>query len=90
MDEIGEYHAKWDKPISKNQRTNDFADKWMITHNGGWGVSVRVRVRVRFRVRDKEGGTNVGRKECIEGKEGWEGCGGREKITEWIKQHYPM
>ena len=35
MDEIGEYHAKCDKPISKNQRTNDLADKWMMTHNGG-------------------------------------------------------
>ena len=36
MDEIGEYHAKVDKPISKKQRTNDLADKWMMTHNGGW------------------------------------------------------
>ena len=36
MDEIGEYHAKWDKPISKNQSTNDLADKQMMTHNGGW------------------------------------------------------
>ena len=40
------------------------------------------RVRVRFRVRDKEGCKNGGRKDCIEGKEGWEGRGGREKITE--------
>ena len=36
MDEIGEYHAKWDKPTSKNQRTNDLADKRMMTYNGGW------------------------------------------------------
>ena len=43
---------------------------------GMGGVSVRVRVRVR------EGGKNGGRKDCIEGKEGWEGQRGREKITE--------
>ena len=36
MDEIGEY-AKSDKPISKNQRMNDLADKQMMTHNGGNG-----------------------------------------------------
>ena len=30
-------------------------------------------VRVRVRVRVKEGGRNGGRKDCIEGKEGWEG-----------------
>ena len=35
MDEIGEYHAKWDKPISKIQKTNDLADKRMMTRNGG-------------------------------------------------------
>ena len=35
------------------------------------------RVRVMFRVRVKEGGKNGGRKDCIEGKEGWEG--GRKK-----------
>ena len=34
MDEIGEYHAKLDKPISKNQRMTDLTDKWMMTHNG--------------------------------------------------------
>ena len=39
------------------------------------GVSVRVRVRVRVR----EGGKNGGRKDCLEGKKGWEGWGGREK-----------
>ena len=48
---------------------------------GGVGV-VSVRARVRFRVRDKEGGKNGGRKECIEGKEGWEGRGEGKKITE--------
>ena len=37
MDEIGEYYAKLDKPISKNQRTNDLADKQMMTHNMGKG-----------------------------------------------------
>ena len=42
---------------------------------------VSVRARVRFRVRDKEGGKNGGRKECIEGK-GWEGRGEGKKITE--------
>ena len=36
MDEIGEYHAKWDKPISKNQKTNDLGDKPMMIHNRGW------------------------------------------------------
>ena len=35
MDEIGEYHAKWDKPISRNQMSNDIANKWMMTHNEG-------------------------------------------------------
>ena len=49
----------------------------MRTYGGGVG-GVSVMVRVRFRVRDKEGGKNGGRKECIEGKEGWEG----KKITE--------
>ena len=42
---------------------------------------VSVRVRVRFRVRDKEGGKNEGRKDCIERKEGWEGWG-KGKISE--------
>ena len=46
----------------------------MRTYQGGVG-GVSVRVRVRFRVRDKEGGKNGGRKDCIEGKEGWEGWG---------------
>ena len=41
-----------------------------MTHNGGEG---RVSVRVRFRVR--KGGKYGGRKDCIEGKEGWEWCG---------------
>ena len=36
MDEIGEYHAKWDKLISKNKRTNDPTDKRKMTHNEGW------------------------------------------------------
>ena len=31
---IGEYHAKRDKPISKNRRTNDLTDKQMMTHMG--------------------------------------------------------
>ena len=35
-----------------------------------------------FRVRDKEGGKNGGRKDCIEGKEGWEGWWEEKKITE--------
>ena len=47
---------------------------------GGVG-GVSVSVRVRFRVRDKEGGKNGGRKDCIAGK-GVGGVGGRGKITE--------
>ena len=38
---------------------------------------VSVRVRVRFRVR--EGGKNGGRKDGIEGKEGWEMWGEGKK-----------
>ena len=38
-----------------------------------------VGIRVRFRVSDKEGGKNGGRKECIEGKKGWEGRGEGKK-----------
>ena len=37
----GEYHAKWNKPIPKNQRLNVFPDKWRMIYNGGgtvgWG-----------------------------------------------------
>ena len=36
MDGVGEYHAKWNKPIPKNQRPNVFSDKWMMIHNEGW------------------------------------------------------
>ena len=36
MDEIGEYLAKSDKAISKNQRLKDLTDKQMKTHNGEW------------------------------------------------------
>ena len=50
----------------------------MRTYNAGVG-GVSVRVRVRFRVRVKEGGKNGGRKDCIEVKEGWDGCEGRTK-----------
>ena len=35
MDEIGEYHGKWDKPIYKIQKTNDLTDKRMMTLIGG-------------------------------------------------------
>ena len=48
-------------------------------------VSVRVRIRVNVR----EGGKNGERKDCIEGKEGWEGWG-KGRITEQIRQHCPM
>ena len=41
------------------------------------GISIRVGVRFRFRV--EEGGKNGGRKDCIEGKEGWEGWGEGKK-----------
>ena len=37
MDEIGEYHAKWNKPIPKNQRLNIFSGKWMMIQNRGCG-----------------------------------------------------
>ena len=37
MDEIGKYHAKWNKPSPKNQRLNVFSDKWMMIYNKvGW------------------------------------------------------
>ena len=32
-----------------------------------------ISVRVSFRVMDMEGGKNGGRKDCIEGKDRWEG-----------------
>ena len=35
MDGIEEYHAKWNKPSSKNQRSNVFPDKWRMIYNGG-------------------------------------------------------
>ena len=37
MEWIREYHAKWNKPISKNQRPNVFPDKWRMIYNGGGG-----------------------------------------------------
>ena len=37
MKRIGEYHAKWNKPIPKKQRLNVFSDKWMMIHNSGGG-----------------------------------------------------
>ena len=37
MDGVGEYHAKWNKPIPKNQRLNVFPDKWMMIYNGSGG-----------------------------------------------------
>ena len=33
---VEEYHAKYDKPIPKNQRPNDLSDKRMMIHNGAW------------------------------------------------------
>ena len=36
MNEVGEYHAKWDKPISQNQRPNDLSDKQMMIDNEWW------------------------------------------------------
>ena len=33
---------------------------------------VSIRVKVRFRVRVREGDKNGGKKDCTEGKEGWE------------------
>ena len=49
-----------EKPISKNQRMDDLADKQMMTHHGHCVGQAR------------------GRRDCIEGKEGWEGCGKRK------------
>ena len=37
MNGIEEYHAKWNKPIPKNQRQNAFPDKWRMIYNGGKG-----------------------------------------------------
>ena len=62
MVEIGEYHVKRDKPISKIQKANDLTAKRMMTHYGEW-----------------EGDKNGGRRDCIEGKEGWEGWGKEKK-----------
>ena len=38
MDEVREYHAKWNKPNPKNQRPNVFSDMWMLIHNKGGGI----------------------------------------------------
>ena len=38
MDAIREHHAKWNKPIPKNQSPNVFPDKWIMIYNGGGGV----------------------------------------------------
>ena len=36
MDGVEEYHATWKKSIPKNQRLNDFSDKWIVIHNAVW------------------------------------------------------
>ena len=41
MDGIGEYLAKWNKPIPKSQMPNAFSDKWMMIYNRGGGKEVR-------------------------------------------------
>ena len=33
MEGVGEYHAKRNRPIPKNQRPYDFSDKWIMIHN---------------------------------------------------------
>ncbi len=33
MDGVGEYHAKRNKVIPKNQRLNVLSDMWMLTYN---------------------------------------------------------
>ena len=39
MDVVGEYHAKGNKTIPKNQRLNVFSDKWMMIMGVvEWGV----------------------------------------------------
>ena len=55
---------------------NDITNKWMMTHNGGWEGLV-----LGLELGSGKGGKNGGRKDCIEGKEGWEGWG-EGKITE--------
>ncbi len=35
MDEVGEYHAKENKPIPPKQKPNVFSDTRMLTHNKG-------------------------------------------------------
>ena len=37
MDGIGEYHAKRNKPIPKDQRLNVFPDKRIMIYNGDGG-----------------------------------------------------
>ena len=62
MDEIGEYHVKWDKPISKIQKTNDLPDERMMTHNGGWGGKNEGR---RDCIEGKESWSGVGGMEHV-------------------------
>ena len=37
MDGTGEYCAKQNKPIPKNQRLSIFSNMWMLFHHGGVG-----------------------------------------------------
>ena len=74
MDAIGEYHAKWNKPIAKNLRLNVFPDKWMMIHNGGGGLGVREEWR-NFRL--------------WEGNEREE-VAGVWKMVKWDGHHYLM
>ena len=50
----------------------------MMKYNGGW-EGLALGLGLGFRVRVKKGSKNGGRKDCIAGKEGWEGWGGRKK-----------
>ena len=50
----------------------DLADKWMMTHNGGWeGLVLGLELGL--------GRGQEWRKDCIEGKEGLEGWGEGKK-----------
>ena len=53
---------------------NDLTDKWMMTCNGGWEVLVSV-LGLDLGLGLRRVARIGGRKDCIEGKEGWEGWG---------------
>ena len=55
---LGKTAPKVNTRISKNQRTNDIANKWMMTHNGGRaGLVLRVGLGLGRGARMEEGRT---------------------------------